>query len=123
LEYAKTQSFGVIVINSNEAQRNNQDSYAAMQQYAKEQDYNFPYVTDKDSEVANAYGATRTPEVFLIDNTNKVVYKGAIDDSPGDASAVKQLFLKQAIDAVATGNTITVKESKSIGCTIKRVIK
>ncbi|MFL9485614.1 thioredoxin family protein [Chitinophagaceae bacterium LWZ2-11] len=119
--YAKAHGLGVVIINSNEAQRADADSYSAMQAYAKQQGYDVPYVVDKDSKVADAYGATRTPEVFLVNNAGKIVYKGAIDDSPADASVVKQEFLKQAIDDVVSGKAIAVKESKSVGCSIKRV--
>lgn len=119
--YAKAHGLGVVIINSNEAQRADADSYSAMQAYAKQQGYDVPYVVDKDSKVADAYGATRTPEVFLVNNAGKIVYKGAIDDSPADASVVKQEFLKQAIDDVVSGKAIAIKESKSVGCSIKRV--
>jgi peroxiredoxin len=121
MAYAKANNIGVIIINSNEAQRNDADSYASMQSYAKQQGYDFPYVADNGSKVADAYGATRTPEVFLINNNGKIVYKGAIDDNPADASSVKQQFLKQAIDETVAGKPVTVKESKSVGCGIKRL--
>jgi len=119
--YAKQHNVGVIVINSNEAQRSGDDSYTAMQTYAQKQGYSFSYVVDKDSKVADAYGASHTPEIFLVNGEGKIVYKGAIDDSPADATNVKKEFLKEAIDDVASGKPIVVKESRSIGCSIKRV--
>jgi len=118
--YAVQNKLGVIILNSNEAQRNADDSFDAMKKYAKSQDYNYHYVVDANASVADAFGATRTPEIFLINKEGTIVYKGAIDDSPADATQVKTIFLKEAINEVVAGKPITVKESKSIGCTIKR---
>jgi len=118
--YAVQNKLGVIILNSNEAQRNADDSFDAMKKYAKSQGYNYHYVVDANASVADAFGATRTPEIFLINKEGTIVYKGAIDDSPADATQVKTIFLKEAINEVVAGKPITVKESKSIGCTIKR---
>jgi thioredoxin-related protein len=117
---AKANNVGVIVINSNEAQFDDVDSYAAMQTYAKQQGYNFNYVIDEKAAVANAFGATRTPELFLLNKNGILVYKGAIDDSPADAKNVKIIHAKNAIESIAQGKAISVTETKSIGCTIKR---
>lgn len=119
-EYAKKNGLGVIVINSNEDQRDGDDSYDAMKEYAAKQGYKWSYVVDKDSKLANAFGATRTPENFLFNASGILVYHGAIDDNPSDASNVTKQYLKEAITAVKSGKEITVKESRSVGCTIKR---
>jgi thioredoxin-related protein len=119
-QYAQKNKIGVIVLNSNEAQRDDADSYAAMQSYAKDQNYKWSYVVDKNNEVADAFGANRTPECFLFDKNLKLVYHGAIDDSPSDPGSVSRNHLKVAIDELSAGKDITVKESKSVGCTIKR---
>ncbi|GGH64831.1 peroxiredoxin [Filimonas zeae] len=118
--YAQKNNIGVIIINSNEAQRSEADSYDAMKKYATDQKYNWYYAVDTDSKIANAFGATRTPEVFLFNSKGTLEYKGAIDDNPSDASAVTRQHLHAAIDEVVGGKAITVKESKSVGCTIKR---
>ncbi|HTB53607.1 MAG TPA: thioredoxin family protein [Ferruginibacter sp.] len=118
--YADKMNVGVIILNSNEAQRNDVDSYAAMQTYAKDQKYNWNYVVDKGDEVANAFGANRTPECFLFDKNLVLVYHGAIDDNPSDDKNVTRQHLKEAITELATGKDITVKESRSVGCSIKR---
>lgn len=118
--YAQKNNMGVIIINSNEAYRSKDDSYEAMQAYAKEQGYKWYYTIDENATVANAFGATRTPEVFLINNEGVVIYKGAIDDNPSDAANVKRKHLEIAIAEAVKGKEITVKESKSVGCTIKR---
>lgn len=120
-KYALQNNIGVIIINSNEAQRNDVDSYTAMQAYAKAQNYTWYYTVDNNSKIADAFGASRTPEVFLFNVSSKLVYKGAIDDNPTDAASVKQHYLKEAIDAMVTNKEISVKESRSIGCGIKRL--
>lgn len=118
--FAKRNKIGVIVVNSNEAQREAEDSYEEMKKYAKAQNYDFSYVVDKNSQLANAFGATRTPHVFLFDKKG-LVYRGAIDDNIKDATAVKESFLKDAILAVGGGKVVKTNSTKSVGCSIKRV--
>jgi thioredoxin-related protein len=119
-DYAKKNGLGIIIINSNEALRSDEDSYDAMKTYAKNQGYSWSYVVDTDSKLANAFGATRTPETFLFDKEGRLVYHGAIDDNPNDASAVSREHLKQAINEMKEGKEISVKQSRSVGCSIKR---
>src|SRR6478672_8943968 len=119
-KYALQNNVGVILLNSNEDQRSGDDSFGAMQQYAKNQDYQWYYVVDKNNEIADAFGANRTPENFLFDKNLKLVYHGAIDDNPSDASNVARQHLREAINDMLNGKDVTVKESRSVGCTIKR---
>ncbi len=119
-DFALKNKTGVIIINSNAAQREDADSYKAMQEYAEKQGYKYYYTVDENAQLADAYGATRTPEVFLLDASGKLVYKGAIDDNPADAGNVKKEFLKDAITENTAGKTVSVKESRSVGCSIKR---
>lgn len=119
-QYAEKLNVGVIILNSNEALRSNEDSYEAMKQYAKDQGYKWNYVVDQNNEIADAFGANRTPECFLFDKDLKLAYHGAIDDNPSDASVVSRRHLKIAIDELTAGKDISVKESRSVGCTIKR---
>jgi peroxiredoxin len=116
---AKQNKIGVIVINSNEAQREVEDSFDAMKKYASAQGYNFSYVLDKNSQVADAFGATRTPHCFLFDKKG-LVYRGAIDDNIKEANDAKERYLKDAITAVATGKPVKTNSTKSVGCSIKR---
>ncbi len=109
--YALKNNIGVVLLNSNEAYRDSDDSYTAMQQYAKRQEYKWHYVVDKNSELADAFGARRTPEIFLFDKTGKLVYHGAIDDNPSNGASVKRNHLQQAIDEMLSGKDITVKTS------------
>ncbi len=119
-DYAQKMNVGMIILNSNEAYRNSEDSYEDMIAYSKEQKYNWSYVVDKNHEVADAFGANRTPECFLFDKDLKLVYHGAIDDNPSNATAVNRIHLKEAINELVAGKDISVKESRSVGCTIKR---
>jgi peroxiredoxin len=117
---AKANKIGVILVNSNEAQRADEDSFDAMKKYAASQGYDFSYVLDKNSTVANAFGATRTPHCFLFDKKG-LAYRGAIDDNIKDANDAKEHYLKDAIAAVGTGKPVKTNSSKSVGCSIKRV--
>ena len=110
---------GVVAINANDPKVAPDDSFDSMQQRAKDRGMQFPYVVDATSGVARAFGATRTPEAFLFDKNGKLVYHGAIDDNGEDQAKVEQAYLKLALDAVMGGLDVTVKETKSIGCTIK----
>jgi hypothetical protein len=123
-KYAGGYEIGVAILNSNEGQRSGDDSYEAMKEYAKSQsytNYNSYYLVDNNSQMADAFGANRTPECFLFNKDGKLVYHGAIDDNPSDAGAVSRKHLIAAIDDLNAGREVTVKESKSVGCTIKRI--
>jgi thioredoxin-related protein len=120
LEYAKTNEIGVAIINSNEAKREGDDSYDAMKKYAQAQAYTVPYLVDKYSKLADAFGANHTPEIFLFDNKSTLVYKGAMNDNPGNPQDAKEMYIFSAIDAVVAGKTPNPQSTKSIGCSIKR---
>jgi thioredoxin-related protein len=119
-ELAAKLNIGFIIINSNEAYRETEDSFEAMKAYAAEKKYNWYYVVDQNSEVADAFGANRTPECFLFDKNLTLAYHGAIDDNPSDETAVKRQHLKEAMMELSSGKSVAVKESRSVGCTIKR---
>jgi len=115
---AKAKGLGVIIINSNDPTEYPEDSYAEMQKRSKDLGFTFPYVVDATSDVARAFGATRTPEAFLFDKDGKLVYHGAIDDSK-EADQVTKHFLQDAIDAALAGKAVPVAETKFVGCGIK----
>lgn len=119
-KFALDNSIGVILLNSNEAERNNDESFGAMQIYGKAQQYAWYYALDKDNVLANAFGASRTPECFLFDKELVLAYHGAIDDNPTDAQNVKRAHLKEAIKELTAGKKITIKETRSVGCGIKK---
>ena len=111
---------GVVIVNSNEAQRDEEDSPEAMKKYAADQKFDFPYVIDNSSALADAFGATRTPHIFLFNSKGSLVYKGAIDDNIKDDKGVKERYLRDALASVVKDTEVKVASTKSIGCTIKR---
>lgn len=119
-ELSKELGIGMIVVNPNEAIRNEGASLADMKKRAEEIGYNFPYVLDKDHQLADAFGATRTPHVYLMDKNNVLVFVGAIDDNSRDASGVENHYLADAMKALANGGTIKNAHTRALGCTIKR---
>jgi hypothetical protein len=120
-KYALDNNIGVMLLNPNEAQRSNDDSYEAMKKYAKAQGYEWNYVVDKNHEMADIFGANKTPEIYLFNSDNVLVYHGAIDDNPGSANEVNRKHLKIAMDEMIQSKDVSVKETKSVGCAIKRI--
>ena len=120
---AEKYGIGVVILNSNEGQRNGEDSPKAMEEYNKKMGYQVPYLIDKNHKLADAFGATRTPELFMFNKEGKLVYHGAIDDNPGDAHNVTVHYINDAIIGLGTTGKIPVTETKSVGCTIKRLKK
>ena len=118
--YAADRKIGVMLLNANEGDRNGGNSFEEMRAYAKAQNYNWYYALDEKSVLADAFGASRTPECYLFDKTGKLVYHGAIDDSPGDPQQVKRHHLQAAIDETLSGKEVSVKETRSVGCSINR---
>lgn len=110
---------GVIAVNANDPTAYKDDGFEAMVQRARERGFQFAYVVDAGSRVAKAFGASRTPEVFLFDGAGKLVYHGTIDDNAENAAAVKQHYLRDALEAVATDQPVAVGETKALGCSIK----
>lgn len=119
-KYAAGKDIGVVLLNSNEATRSDGDSYSDMKDYAKKQHYSFNYVIDNNSVMADAFGANRTPEVFLFNKEGKLVYHGAIDDNPNSPDEVTRKHAIIAINEMVAGKDITMKETRSVGCSIKR---
>jgi len=120
-KYTLDKGVGVILLNSNEGTRSDGDSYEDMQAYAKKESFGWSYVVDKNNEMADAFGASRTPEVFLFNKNGKLVYHGAIDNNSSDPSGVTRQHLKEAINEMTSGKDVSIKTSKSVGCSIKRI--
>ena len=111
--------YPVVAINSNDKDVQPADSFDNMKKRVKEKSIQYSYLYDATQEIAQAYGATRTPHVFLLDNNRVVRYIGAIDDNSEDASAVKEKYVENAIEALRNGQDVVVKQTKAIGCGIK----
>jgi thioredoxin-related protein len=119
-EECKKHGIGCIIINSNESERGESDSYPEMVKYAASQGYTFPYVMDINSKLADAFGATKTPEYFLF-NSSGLIYKGALDDNIKEPEMVKDGYLVNAITALINNEKPKIQETKSVGCSIKRI--
>lgn len=109
----------LIAINANDASRYPDDGFSKMKVRAKEKHFNFPYLRDETQEVARAYGAERTPEVFLFDRNGILRYHGAIDDNYDDPGAVKDRYLRNALDALVAGKAVQLAGTRPVGCSVK----
>lgn len=118
----KEKGVPVIAINPNNPEVQPGDSFEKMQQRAREKGFTFPYLLDEGQEVYPRYGATRTPHVFLLENTAEghiVRYIGTIDDNYQDAGAVETRYVEDAVDAMLQGRKIEIPTTRAIGCSIK----
>lgn len=119
-EKASAQNIGMVLVNSNAAKRDNEDSKAEMKKHKKEQGYKMPYVIDKDAKLADALGAKTTPHVYMFDKDGKLVFKGSIDNSWDTKREKLETYLHDAIQAVGNGKEITNNSTTPRGCSIKR---
>lgn len=122
-EFCEANNIGMVLVNSNEAKRNGDDSFEEMKIHAKEKGYNTAYVVDENAALANAMGARTTPHVFLFDKDLALAYRGAIDDNFKSKDDVKTPYLNEAITALTSGESINPAETKAMGCSIKRMKK
>lgn len=122
-KWADGNEVGMIVLNSNYQKRDGADSFENMKKKAKDEGYNFHYLLDKESKIANAFGGQTTPHIFLFNADMELVYKGAIDDNYKDAQAVTKTYLKDALYSLGKNKSIDIAETKPIGCSIKRKVE
>ena len=112
---------GMVYINSNEARRDGDDSIDKMKEHARKMGYKYPYLIDRNSKIANSFGAKTTPHIFLFNKNKKLIYKGAIDDNYESINEVKKTYLLDALKQLTKNEPILVNKTKAIGCSIKRV--
>ena len=105
----------VVAINVNRVEA---DSPEAMKERAEEKGFTFPYLYDESQQIAKQYGATTTPECYVLDGDRHVAYMGSLDDSP-DGKSVTRRHVAEAIDAVLDGKTPELTETVPIGCRIR----
>ena len=111
---------GMVYINSNEARREGDDSIDKMKEHARKMGYKYPYLIDRNSKIANSFGAKTTPHIFLFNRDQKLIYKGAIDDNYKSIKNVKEKYLINAITQLNNNEEIKINTTKAIGCSIKR---
>ena len=115
----KSKGYILLAINPNDPIAQPDDTFEFMQKKAKDKKFAFPYLVDEGQKIYPQYGATKTPHVFLLDKNHVVKYIGAIDDNSDDASAVKEKYLENAIEALEKGYPPMPETTKAIGCSIK----
>lgn len=117
-----SEGYPVIAINPNDPEKQPDDSFENMIKRSKEKNYPFVYLFDETQKTAKAFGATRTPHVYLLNkvqNKYQVAYIGAIDDNPQSAEDVDKRYVENAISALQKGKKVPMSSTKAIGCTIK----
>lgn len=114
-KYASEGRVAVVAINVNTIEA---DRLPAMKQRAEEKGFQFPYLYDESQQIAKAFGASRTPEFFVLNQQRQVVYMGAMDDSP-QADNVQERYVEQAVASVLQGKPIPKAETPPVGCRIR----
>ena len=109
----------IVAINSNDVKDYPDDSFENMKKRAEQKNFNFPYLRDETQEVAKAFDASHTPEIFLFDKSRKLAFHGKIDDNWQEPEKAKSKYLREALDELLEGKEISVLETFTIGCTIK----
>lgn len=115
----EAQSFTLIGINSNDAEQYPDDSFENMRGFVSGNQLNFPYLRDVTQDVAQSFGAEKTPHVFLLNCEGILCYSGCVDDSPNQPDAVQTAYFRDAIAQILTGEPVKPTSTKPVGCSIK----
>jgi len=116
----RVQGVGFVAISSNDVAAYPEDSPEAMAEFAFKHNFNFPYLFDETQEVAHLYEAACTPDFYLFDKRDRLVYRGQLDDSrPGNGIGLSGTDLRNAIDGIVLNRSISKEQKPSIGCNIK----
>lgn len=118
-DHAKTAGVNVVAINPNINPDYPDDAPAEMVKKIREWGIPFPYLYDETQKTARAFDAQCTPDLYLFDSSNRLVYHGRIDDNWKEEEKVVKMELKEAIDAMAKGKPVAAQQFPSIGCSIK----
>lgn len=111
---------GIAAICSNDEGVSPRDSLANLKAQAEQHGFVFPYLKDESQEVARAYGAACTPDIFLYDGDRKLVYRGQLDGArPGNDVPVTGKDLRAAMDALIAGRAISGDQTPAVGCSMK----
>jgi len=119
-ELALKNNIGFVLVNSNEAKRDGNDSFEAMYEHSKEKNYSMPYLLDLNSQLANALKAVTTPHIFMFNAEMGLVYAGSVDNIWDSKRKSDDLYLKNAIQSLGDGKKIKVGNTPAKGCSIKR---
>lgn len=113
------QGVQLVAINSNDDDHYPEDNLAEMVKRANEKHFTFPYLRDATQEVARAYGATHTPQLFVFDHGRRLRYQGKIDDNWQRPESVTRRYLRDALNAMLDGRAPAESTTFAVGCTIK----
>jgi peroxiredoxin len=105
-----------VTINSNKT-----EAPAEVAEDAAKNGFSFPVLKDEGNRVADLYGATKTPEVYVLDPKGTLLYRGRIDETHDDPKNVKSPDLRNALEAILSGKPVPAAETKAFGCSLKRV--
>ena len=107
-----------VAVNPNDAERFPADSYEAMQARVRAEEWAMPYLRDETQEAARAFGARTTPDVFILDRTGRLRYRGAPDSDYGDPEQ-NAAWLRDALDDLLAERDVRRPESEPVGCSVK----
>jgi len=117
-----SQGFPVIAINPSDPGTHMDDTFEKMKERASSKGYNYPYLTDETQSTAKAFGAGRTPQVYILARSNgrfTVQYMGMIDDNPQDPAGASKFYVDEAVSNLISGKPVVTMSTKPIGCAIK----
>lgn len=115
----RDQGVRLVAINPNDDRKYPDDSFASMKERAADKGFNFPYLRDEGQEVARAYDAACTPDIFVFGRDRQLIYNGRIDDNWQHPEQVKRRDLRAVLDAALKGKTVGFEHVPSMGCSIK----
>ena len=116
----QSKGFGFVAISSNDVENYPDDSPELMAKVAQEESFSFPYLYDETQQVARAYDAACTPDFYIFDKNQKLVYRGQLDDSrPENGIPVTGKDMRSALDSILNHTEISATQKPSIGCNIK----
>ena len=115
----KKSGVSFVAISANDEKTYPQDSFENMRLRANEKKYPFDYLHDDSQETARTYGAVCTPDFFIYDKERKLAYRGRLDDSPRNPTAVKHEEMREAIQLILAGKPLPEEQKPAMGCSIK----
>jgi hypothetical protein len=116
----QNKGFGFVAISSNDVENYPDDSPELMAKVAQEENFSFPYLYDETQQVARAYDAACTPDFYIFDKNQKLVYRGQLDNSrPENGIPVTGKDMRSALDSILNNTEISATQKPSIGCNIK----
>ena len=118
--FLSKKGIGMVALNSNEAFRERGDNLKEMLKYANKVNYEFPYVVDHKHIIADEFGATHTPQVYLFDKDLRLIYTGNLNGNSKNTIELSNSNIQSIVENMLSGNLVEIPYIKPKGCTIKR---